>query len=60
MNEDTNNIALRIRCAQGTNYDGFTIKPMLNEGNTAASYEPYGYKFYTNAGTGEFIAGPEI
>ena len=60
LNEDTNNIALRIRCAQGTNYDGFTIKPMLNEGNTAASYEPYGYKFYTNAGTGEFIAGPEI
>lgn len=33
---------------------------MLNEGSTALPYEPYGYKFYTNAGTGEFIAGPEI
>ena len=33
---------------------------MLNEGSTALPYEPYGYKFYTNAGTGEFITGPEI
>ena len=33
---------------------------MLNEGTTALPYEPYGYKFYTNNGTGEFIAGPEI
>ena len=33
---------------------------MLNEGTTALPYEPYGYKFYTNAGTDEFITGPEI
>ena len=33
---------------------------MLNEGSTALPYEPYGYKFYTNAGTDEFITGPEI
>jgi hypothetical protein len=33
---------------------------MLNEGSTALPYEPYGYKFYTNNGTGEFITGPEI
>ena len=33
---------------------------MLNVGSTTLPYEPYGYKFYTNAGTGEFITGPEI
>jgi len=33
---------------------------MLNVGSTTLPYEPYGYKFYTNAGEGEFIAGPEI
>ena len=32
----------------------------LNEGTTALSYEPYGYKFYTNDGENEFITGPEI
>ena len=37
-----------------------TTEIMLNEGTEALPYEPYGYKFYTNAGTGEFIAGPEI
>ena len=33
---------------------------MMVEGDIQAEYEPYGYKFYTNAGTGEFITGPEI
>ena len=33
---------------------------MLNEGNEALPYEPYKKSFYTNAGTGEFITGPEI
>ena len=33
---------------------------MLNEGSTALPYEPYKKSFYTNDGTGEFIAGPEI
>ena len=37
-----------------------TTDIMLNEGTEALPYEPYGYKFYTNDGTGEFIAGPEI
>ena len=37
-----------------------TTEIMLNEGTEALPYEPYGYKFYTNAGTGEFITGPEI
>ena len=33
----------------------------LNEGTTALPYEPYGYKFYTNAGSGDdFITGSEI
>jgi hypothetical protein len=32
---------------------------MLNVGSTTLPYEPYGYKFYTNAGEGEFIPGPE-
>ena len=36
------------------------INIMLNEGTTSLPYEPYGYKFYTNAGTDEFITGPEI
>ena len=39
-------------------FDAYKI--MLNEGSTPLPYEPYGYKFYTNAGTGEFITGPEI
>ena len=60
LNEDTDNIALRIRAAAGANYDGFELRPMLNEGTEALPYEPYGYKFYTNAGTDEFITGPEI
>ena len=33
---------------------------MLNEGSSPLPYEPYGYKFYPNAGTDEFITGPEI
>ena len=33
---------------------------MLNVGSTTLPYEPYGYKFYTNAGEGEFIPGPEL
>ena len=34
---------------------------MLNEGTEALPYEQYGYKFYTNAGSGDdFIPGPEI
>ena len=33
---------------------------MMVEGDIQVEYEPYGYKFYTNDGTGEFIAGPEI
>lgn len=33
---------------------------MLNEGTESLPYESYGYKFYTNNGTGEFVAGPEI
>ena len=32
---------------------------MLNVGSTTLPYEPYGYKFYTNAGEGDFIPGPE-
>ena len=60
LNEDTDNIVLRIRAAQGAVYDGFEIIPTLNEGSEALPYESFGYKFYTNAGTGEFIAGPEI
>ena len=60
LSEDTDNIALRIRAAAGANYDGFELSPMLNEGSTPLPYEPYGYKFYTNAGTDDFITGPEI
>ena len=60
LNEDTDNIAIRIRAAKGANYDGFEIIPTLNKGSEALSYETFGYKFYTNEGTGEFIAGPEI
>lgn len=33
---------------------------MLNEGSEALPYESYKKSFYTNDGTGEFIAGPEI
>ena len=58
--EDTDNIAIRIRAAKGANYDGFEIIPTLNKGSEALSYETFGYKFYTNAGTDEFITGPEI
>ena len=60
LSEDTDNIAIRIRAAKGANYDGFEIIPTLNKGSEALSYETFGYKFYTNEGTGEFIAGPEI
>ena len=60
LSEDTDNIAIRIRAAKGANYDGFEIIPTLNKGSEALSYETFGYKFYTNEGTEEFIAGPEI
>ena len=60
LSEDTDNIAIRIRVAKGANYDGFEIIPTLNKGSEALSYETFGYKFYTNAGTGEFVSGPEI
>ena len=33
---------------------------MLNKGSTALPYEPYRKSFYTNEGTGEFTAGPEL
>ena len=33
---------------------------MLNKGSTALPYEPYKKSFYTNEGTGEFTAGPEL
>lgn len=33
---------------------------MLNKGSTALPYEPYKKSFYTNEGTGEFIAGPKL
>ncbi len=33
---------------------------MLNEETKELPYEPYGYKFYTNFGEGEFITGLEI
>ena len=33
---------------------------MMVEGDTQAEYEPYKDVFYTNAGTGEFISGPEL
>ena len=32
----------------------------IEKGAVSTSYEPYGYEFYINAGTGEFITGPEI
>ena len=33
---------------------------MVNEGPTYLPYEPYKKSFYTNDGTGDFIAGPEL
>ena len=52
--------------ASGAKYVRFSLirntntSVMLNEGSTALPYESYKKSFYTNAGTGEFIAGPEI
>ena len=56
-----NQVAIGFKKADNTNIDlsqGWEI--MLNEGNEALPYEPYKKSFYTNEGTGEFIAGPEI
>ena len=33
---------------------------MMVEGDTQAEYEPYKDVFYTNAGEGEFVSGPEL
>ena len=52
--------------ASGAKYVRFSLirntntSVMLNEGTEALPYEPYKKSFYTNDGTGEFIAGPEI
>ena len=32
----------------------------IEKGTESTTYEPYGYKFYTNAGIGDFTAGPKI
>lgn len=36
--------SLNVPCAAESTYDGDIIKVMLNTGETALSYEPYGYK----------------
>ena len=59
--EDANQVAIGFKNADGTNINASQDwEIMLNEGTTALTYETYGYKFHTNAGEGEFIAGPEI
>ena len=56
-----NQVAIGFKNADNTNIDlSQEWEIMLNEGTEALPYEPYKKSFYTNDGTGEFIAGPEI
>ena len=42
LDDDLSNVSLRIRLNNGTNYDGFEIRPMLNIGETSLPYDVYG------------------
>ena len=42
LDDDLSNVVLRIRVNNGTNYDGFEIRPMLNIGETSLPYDVYG------------------
>lgn len=42
LDDDLSNVSLRIRLDNGTNYDGFEIRPMLNIGETSLPYDVYG------------------
>lgn len=42
LNDDLSNVFLRIRVNNGTNYDGFEIRPMLNIGEASLPYDVYG------------------
>ena len=57
--EDTS-VFFGINVVEGATYnESFNV--MLNAGDEPLPYEPYrGKSFYTNEGTGEFTAGPEL
>ena len=52
IDDDLSNASLRIRLDNGTNYDGFEIRPMLNIGETSLPYDVYGqYKIPISSGS---------
>lgn len=58
LSEDTS-VFVGINVVAGVTYNE-SFKLMLNVGDEPLPYEPYRKSFYTNEGTGEFTAGPEL
>ena len=51
---------IKFRTISSKNENDLSVKFQLESGSMATSFEPYGYKFYMNNGSDEFIVGPEI